>query len=62
MADIDVVKKGSRAWIWILLAILVAVFLWFILAGTGTQQTGSIEQGGRPLDAAALHTPSVSNA
>jgi hypothetical protein len=62
MADIDVVKKGSRAWIWVLLAILLALFLWFMLAGTGTQQTASTEQGGRPLYAAALHAPFVSNA
>ena len=33
MADIDVVKKDSRAWIWIVLALVLAVILWFALAG-----------------------------
>ena len=55
MADIDVVKKGSRAWIWVLLAILLALVLWFVFAGMGTQQIGSMEPGGQPLHAAALN-------
>jgi hypothetical protein len=55
MADIDVVKKGSRAWVWVLLAILLVLFLWFLFAGMNTQQTGSIEGGGgQPLVAAVL--------
>ena len=34
MADIDVVpKKRSRAWIWILVAIVVALIIWAIVAG-----------------------------
>jgi hypothetical protein len=55
MADIDVVKKGSRAWVWILLAILLVLFLWFLFAGMNAPQTGGIEEGrGQPLVAAVL--------
>ena len=54
MADIDVVKKsGSRAWIWILLVIAIALVLWFVMAGTGQQRTGgTIDHGGEPRAAA----------
>jgi hypothetical protein len=61
MADIDVVKKGSRAWVWVLLAILLALVLWFVFAGMGTQQIGSMEQGGQPLYAAALTASPILN-
>ena len=54
MADIDVVKKGSRAWIWVVLALAVILVLWFVFAGNrNTTQTGfNIEGGGQPLHAA----------
>ena len=56
MADIDVVKKGSPVWMWIVLAVALALILWFVLAGTAArQQTGSfIHERGQPLPAAAL--------
>jgi len=41
MADIDVVKKSSRAWIWWILALVVAlVLIWMLMMGadTGTTQ------------------------
>ena len=31
MADIDVVKKGSRAWVWVLMLIVLALILWMML-------------------------------
>jgi len=40
MADIDVVKKGSHTWLWILLAVVIALILWFVLSGSRTAQTG----------------------
>ena len=42
MADIDVVKKGSHTWLWVLLAIVIALILWFVLSGSHgtTAQTG----------------------
>jgi hypothetical protein len=42
MADIDVVKKGSHLWLWIMLAIVIALILWFVLSGSQgrTAQTG----------------------
>ena len=53
MADIDVVKKGSRAWVWILVAILLVLFLWFLFAGMDAPQTGSVQEIGPPLRTAA---------
>jgi len=41
MADIDVVKKSSRAWIWWIVALVVALLLiWMLMMGadTGTTQ------------------------
>ena len=34
MADIDVVKKGSHTWMWILLAVVIALILWFVVSGS----------------------------
>jgi len=53
MADIDVVKKSSNAWIWIIAAIAVIVVL-FVMFGRGastTHQTGSL----RPLPNGVEH-------
>jgi len=59
MADIDVVKKGSNVWLWVILAIVIALVLWYALAGSGarSQQTGwRINQGVHPAPIAAeLH-------
>lgn len=55
MAEIDVVKKGSRAWIWILMLVVLAIILWMVMAGNSPDRTGmNIERGGQPLHAAAL--------
>ena len=32
MADIDVVKKGSTSWLWIVIALIVlALIMWFVM-------------------------------
>jgi len=57
MADIDVVKKGSRTWLWVLIVLAALVLLWFFMANDGTtaQQTGQrIMEGGQPQLAAVL--------
>jgi hypothetical protein len=58
MTDIDVVKKGSRAWLWVVIALGALLLLWFFLAnnrGTAVQQTGHrIVEGGQPQLAAVL--------
>jgi hypothetical protein len=59
MADIDVVKKGSRTWLWIVIALAIVVALFFMMRGGQRQGQGSrtgslLNQGGQPL-AAALH-------
>ena len=54
MADIDVVKKGSRAWVWVLMIIALALVLWFLFAG-GSGQSGFMQEtGGQPHLAAAF--------
>lgn len=41
MADIDVVKKGSSTWLWIVIALVVlALILWFMMSGDPAPQTG----------------------
>lgn len=34
MADIDVVKKGSSTWLWVVLAIVLVLLAWWFLMGT----------------------------
>jgi hypothetical protein len=47
MADIDVVKKGSRVWLWVLMLVVLALVLWFAMAGSNTPQTGFMfDEGG----------------
>jgi hypothetical protein len=35
MAEIDVVKKPSRTWLWVVLALVLAVVLWMMFAAGG---------------------------
>jgi hypothetical protein len=53
MADIDVVKKSSSAWVWILLVILLAVALWFLFGMNRNATTTGHLQPRQPLFAAA---------
>jgi hypothetical protein len=61
MADIDVVKKGSHTWLWIMLAIVIALILWFVLSGSrGTPQTGMLfDRTGQHVQLAADYQPHV---
>ena len=53
MADIDVVKKGSRTWLWVVLALIVLAALFFMMGGSSGARTGSLMiEGGQPLAAA----------
>ena len=55
MADIDVVKTKSRAWLWIVLAIVLVVVAWMMLSGTDSPtRTGFNMEGGQPRTAAVL--------
>ena len=58
MADIDVVKKSSHTWLWIVIAIAIVLALWFMMAGGGTEpRAGSLINGGQPLAAALAAAP-----
>ena len=49
MADIDVVKKGSSSWLWIVIALVVlALILWFVMSGDPAPQTGLLLENNLP--------------
>jgi hypothetical protein len=52
MAEIDVVKKRSRAWIWVLMLVILALVLWFTIGSAGDERTG-VYLHGQPHIAAA---------
>lgn len=53
MADIDVVKKGSHVWLWILIALVVVVALFFLFGRGSETRSGFLDRnGGQPLAAA----------
>lgn len=56
MADIDIVKKRSRTWLWVVLAIIVAAVLVFVFAnGRSTRPgSGSVAPVGQPLAATTV--------
>jgi hypothetical protein len=55
MADIDVVKKSSRTWLWVIIALAIVIAALFLLGRNPDTQAGLMYgEGGRPL-AAALH-------
>jgi hypothetical protein len=60
MADIDVVPKrrSSLMWLWIVIAIVVIVALWFGLRGGGTSpaRTGRLAVPPVPMVTAAVAT------
>lgn len=59
MADIDVVKKESRTWLWVLLVLAALLILWFLMSrgDAGTQQIGQLFEGRQPHHAAASVRP-----
>lgn len=60
MADIDVVKKGSRVWLWILMLVVLAVILWLVMGGMSADRTSSMEQRGEPRHVAPLASAAAS--
>lgn len=57
MADINVVpKKRTSVWVWIMVAIVVALIVWAILSGssTPTQPVSWLDPGSADLLAEAL--------
>ena len=57
MADIDVVKKSSHTWLWIMIALVIVAAVFFLLRGNQGSATRSLmHEGGQPL-AAALSGP-----
>jgi hypothetical protein len=49
MADIDVVKKGSRTWLWLLIALAIVLMLWFLMGRDTTSRVGwQLNEGGPP--------------
>jgi len=55
MADIDVVKKSSNTWLWILLAIVaVAAIVWFMSSRGTARQTGMRLDPAGPAQLASL--------
>jgi hypothetical protein len=61
MANIDVVKKGSHLWLWIMLAVVIALVLWFVLgkSSRGPAQSGSIERTVPPVQLVSTYQPQV---
>jgi lipopolysaccharide export system protein LptC len=54
MADIDVVKKSSNTWLWLILALVViALVAWFVMGGRRTTQTGLLRMNVVPSSSAA---------
>jgi 4-amino-4-deoxy-L-arabinose transferase-like glycosyltransferase len=53
MAEIDIVKKRSRTWMWVLMLVILALVLWFVIGNTGQDRTGAYEEKGQPQIAAA---------
>jgi len=59
MADIDVVKKGSRTWLWIVIALAVVLILWWVMSrpANGTRTTQSVPRATQPAHTAATLVP-----
>jgi bacteriorhodopsin len=58
MADIDIVKKGSNTWLWIVLVLAaVALIFWFAVGRNHAPQTGfNIDNGFESISAAIVAT------
>jgi len=39
VADIDVVKKGSSSWVWILAVLAAVVLIWLLWSSIGSEAT-----------------------
>ena len=56
MADIDIVKKGSSTWLWVVIAVVILLAaLFFLMRGNSAPGTGALRNDeGRPLAAALV--------
>jgi len=55
MADIDVVpKRGTKLWVWIVIALAIIVILWMMLGRDSSPATGRMNDGWHPGLAATL--------
>lgn len=54
MADIDVVKKGSSSWMWILAAVAAVVLLWLLWNFMGSDDETTAPRGDVSRGAAFL--------
>jgi bacteriorhodopsin len=55
MADIDVVKKGPTAWIWIVVVLVALVLIiWFVMGRGNAPRTGRVDGGRQPLAATLI--------
>jgi hypothetical protein len=59
MADIDVVpKRGTKTWLWIVLALVVIAVLWMLFGGQSSPASGRLIDGvtgpGTPIPAAVV--------
>jgi uncharacterized membrane protein len=60
MANIDVVKKGSHLWLWIILAVVIVLVLWFVLGNVRSPaQSGSIERTVETVQVVRDYQPQV---
>jgi hypothetical protein len=59
MADIDVVRKRSNAWVWIIALIAMALIIWALLAAfaTNTNEPATIGQMRPAVTTLALGIP-----
>ena len=63
MADIDVVKKGSHTWLWIIIILVILLAVFFLFARNPETRTGVLnEKGGQPFAAAPPHVEAASRA
>ena len=58
MADIDIVpKRRMGAWVWLLIAVVIAIVLWMVLAGGNrAPDTGMLQAPASQRAAAAFTT------
>ena len=53
MADIDVVKtgRGSKTWVWVLLAVVALILMWFFMMGGDRTPVGFLFDTGQSVTA-----------
>lgn len=55
MADIDVVpKRGTKLWLWVIVALVILVVLWMMLGRGPSPASGRMHDSGTPATLAAV--------